>query len=213
MAKVRSWPAVRRLVFAMVMLGLLWGFRGVQQEPPVVFDALEDNQAVQGRVPVRLRGPLEVVREARLDFAYADAPDAWFPLAQRRGLPADGLLAVWDTTTLTDGDYLLRLQYTTQDGQSFALQIKLRVRNYTPIETPTPSPTPVRAAGEAPPTATATPTPSPTPVPPTPLPPNPASLDPTALPRIWLGGALGAVLALALLAFYRWLKSGHGGGA
>ena len=194
-------------------LSLLWAFRYAQEKPPVVFDALEDNQAVQGRVPVRLRGPLEVVREVSLDFAYADAPEAWFPLARRRGLPADGLLAVWDTTTLTDGDYLLRLQYTTQDGQTFVLRIKLRVRNYTPIETPTPSPTPVRTAGEVGPTPTATPTPSPTPVPPTPLPPNPAALDPAALPRLWLGGALGAALALLLLALYRWARQGPGGGA
>ncbi|HID83926.1 MAG TPA: hypothetical protein EYP54_02210 [Anaerolineales bacterium] len=148
MAKRTWWPVVGRLMLGLMGLSLLWAFRYAQEKPPVVFDALEDNQAVQGRVPVRLRGPLEVVREVSLDFAYADAPEAWFPLARRRGLPADGLLAVWDTTTLTDGDYLLRLQYTTQDGQTFVLRIKLRVRNYTPIETPTPSPTPVRTAGE-----------------------------------------------------------------
>jgi len=63
------------------------------------------------------------------------------------------------------------------------------------------------------PTPTATPTPSPTPVPPTPLPPNPAALDPAALPRLWLGGALGAALALLLLALYRWARQGPGGGA
>ncbi len=202
-----SWATGGRLLLMMALWGFLAAFRFAPQQktPPVVFDSPEDNQAVQGRVPVRLKGALEVVREVSLDFAYAQEPDVWFPLARRRGLPADGLLAVWDTTTLTDGDYLLRLRYVTQEGATYTVQIKLRVRNYTPVETATPSPTPTLAPGStARPTLTPTSTPTPSPVPPTPLPPNPAALEPAALPRVWLGGAAGAALALFLLALYHW---------
>ena len=201
--KMKRW-----LWLTLVAVVILGAFRGLAEDkPPVVFDGLEDNQAVQGRVPVRLRGALEVVREVDLAFAYVQAPTVWFPLAQRRGLPADGLLAVWDTTALTDGDYLLRLRYTTQDGTSYTLQVKLRVRNYTPVETATPSPAPTLAPGSAGrPTATPTLTPTPTPLPPTPLPPNPAALDAAALPRIWLQGALGAALVLLGVAWYGFVR-------
>ena len=192
----------------LLFLGLWWLVAWIPpaQKPPVVFDQPQDNQAVQGRVAVRLAGRLEVVRDITLDFAYADAPDAWFPLARRRGLPADGLLASWDTTTLTDGDYLLRVAYTTQDGEHFVVQIRVRVRNYTPVETPTPTPAPPEGAGGAKRHPSPTPTPTVTPVPPTPLPPNPAALDATALPRIWLQGALGAALALLGVAWYGFIR-------
>ncbi len=190
-----------------VGLLLCWalvGWRGFPDTlPPVRFEQPVANQALQGRIPIRLTGRLETVRSVALWFAYAQDPETWFPLAQRRGLPADGLLAVWDTSTLTDGDYLLRVTYTTQTGQHHTVEIQVRVRNYTPIETATPSPTPAQASGS--PGVGVTPSPTATPQPPTatPLPPNAATLAPRRLTQAWRTGAILAALFLALLGLYR----------
>ncbi len=195
----------RWVLVAGLWVGLVAG-QGISQRrvPPVTFDQPGENEAVQGRVGIRLKGRLETVEQITLAFAYAQNPGAWFVLAQRQGIPADGLIAVWDTTTLTDGDYFLRLSYTTHNGDSFTVQIHVRVRNYTPIETATPTSTPTLAPGESPSQrSTATPTPSPTPLPPTPLPPNPAAVDEATLLRAGIGGAALAALVLLLLGVYR----------
>jgi len=137
-----------------------------------------------------------------LSFAYKDDPTGtWFAL-QTSSLPVfEGDLGIWDTTTLTDGDYTLRLQVYLLDGSvQETTAPDLRVRNYTAVPTPTPVSTATAFAQFAPPTAQliapmpATVTPShPTP---TPLAPNPAGL---AAPSI--SGALGrgAILALLLI--------------
>jgi hypothetical protein len=106
-----------------------------------------------------------------------------------------------DTTTLTDGDYSLRLRALLLDGSvQETIVTDLRVRNYTAVPTPTPTATATAFAQIMPPTAQllvpeiATVTPSnPTP---TPFPPNPAGLEVTSIP--WAVGK-GAMLALLLI--------------
>src|SRR5512141_1031538 len=54
---------------------------------------------------------------AELDFAYAsDATGTWFPIQALSQPVFDSPLYTWDTTTITDGNYILRLRIFLGDG-------------------------------------------------------------------------------------------------
>lgn len=173
-----------------------------QEGADLVIASPETGQVVQGLVIVS--GTITVLgfSSYELAFAYNDNPTGtWFTL-QTSSLPVfEGELGTWDTTTLTDGDYALRLRAFLLDGSVRDVILPdLRVRNYTPVPTATPAPTATVVSQFALPTAQliapalATVTPShPTP---TPFPPNPVELVSPAI-----SGALGrgAILALLLI--------------
>jgi hypothetical protein len=138
-----------------------------------------------------------------VSFTYADDPTGtWFLIAMNSQPVFNDTLATWDTTVITDGDYVLRLRVYLTDGSSReALVSGLRVRNYTPVETPTPIP-PAQEATHLP-TVTPTTTPFPTP---TILPRNPATLAPTDVSASLLYGGLVAILTFVIIGFYFWLR-------
>jgi hypothetical protein len=140
-----------------------------------------------------------------LSFSYADDPtNTWFPLAQSSDPISAGTLATWDTATITDGFYVLRLRGSAADAaQDF--KVNVRVRNYSLVETATSAltltATPIftlapSSVAEA--TSTSTFTPAPSPTMPAPLPPNPATLDPQKVVVNFGEGAL-SVIALFIL--------------
>jgi hypothetical protein len=150
----------------------------------------------------------------------ANPVETWFPLAQSGEPVSNGALATWDTSSLTDGFYLLRMSVLASDAmQDFV--VRVRVNNYTSLETITPTLTAALPATDTPtvmitPTSfstvvvTATVVPSmlpatqavdemmvvtpislPTPV----ISPNPAVLDPGEI-YLYLGKGILAVLAI-----------------
>jgi hypothetical protein len=147
-------------------------------------------------------------RSAEISFAYqSDPTNTWFIIQQSAAPVKEGALAAWDTTTITDGAYRLRLQVFLQDGQvKESLVTGLRVRNYTLIETSTPE---ARQAGQETPTPTASPRPdfqvSAREV--TPLPTNPAQVTPQHLEQSALRGVLVAAAAAVAAALYLGLKA------
>lgn len=161
-----------------------------QQAPQlgqVVISAPLPGQALQGDIVISGNTSIDGFAASEISFGYSGDPtDTWFSI-QYSTIPVDNaLLAHWDTTTITDGDYTLRLVIDTVDGEQITLIVPgLRVRNYTPIETDTPTPLPPSATPgpgtPVPPSATPseTPVPSATPLPPTPtpLPTNPAIIS------------------------------------
>ena len=160
-------------------------------------------QIVQGVVTISGSVTVLGFSSYKISFAYENDPtQTWFELSSSSLPVFEGELGAWDTTTLTDGDYSLRLQVFLLDGTvQEATVTGLRVRNYTPIPTSTHTPTSTPVVQFAPPTAQliapapATVTPSlPTP---TVLPPNPASLAEASI-----SSALGRGAALTLLLFF-----------
>lgn len=159
-----------------------------------------------------LRGLVEVQGDlgkttftsAELAFAFAGDPTGtWFRL---QNLPADtpaGMLAVWDTPQLTDGDYRLRLKLILTDGTVQELLVEnLHIRNDVPaaaatepisegtfepvdevLEPASPSPTP----GKPPETV----------LPGAPLPANPAEIGSGMVYSVF---GRGAILTLVLFA-------------
>jgi hypothetical protein len=173
-----------------------------QEGTDLIITSPESGQIVQGLVIVS--GTVTVLGFSSYDlsFAYQDDPTGtWFGL-QTSSLPVfEGELGTWDTTTLTDGDYDLRLRVFLLDGSTQETTVTgLRVRNYTPVPTPTFTATATAFSPITLPTAQlvapvlATVAPShPTP---TSFPPNPAGLEISSI-----SGAVGrgAILALLLI--------------
>ena len=160
-------------------------------------------QALQGQVRIVGRTDVPGFRKATLFFGYAQDPtETWFLIAEKHIPSHDVLIGRWDTTVLTDGDYVLRLVVEDKQGHQYEATVPVRVRNYTPIETPTPA---FSQEGTPQPVFTPAPTPTPTPVwpTPTPLPPNPAVLSTDALAQ---SAAYGAGAILGLLALFGVLR-------
>lgn len=167
----------------------------------MVISSPVDGQIVQGLLTISGTVSAFGFSSYELAFAYEDDPtQTWFVLTNSSQPVFEDELGTWDTTALTDGNYILRLKVSLLDGTEQDMRVSgLRVRNYTAVPTSTFTPTATPIVQFAPPTAQliapapATVTPSlPTP---TPLPANPASLQESAISEA-LGR--GAVLALAL---------------
>lgn len=83
-----------------------------------------------------------------LAFAYAtDVTGTWFPLAEAVTTPVrDGPLALWDTRSLSDEVYVLRLQVLLDDGSLLEATVgDLQVSNYTPTRLPQANPASTQA--------------------------------------------------------------------
>ena len=147
------------------------------------------------------------------ELAFSDANDAtpsWFLFASGTNpVPVpDGPLAAWDTTTLTDSDYNLRLRVVSPGGSQDVFIYGLRVRNYT-VDTPVPTialtstPSPVATLA---PTFTLAPTSTPYSTP-TPMPPNPATLRADEIVFNLGRGALFTALLFGIFGLFLRMRS------
>jgi hypothetical protein len=184
---------------------------------PVLFlvIAAQESQAVAISSPKpgdSLRGQVNIIGttsdpnflSATLDFSYASAPtETWFPLQTLSQPVFDSPLYTWDTTTITDGRYILRLRVFLGDGTVQDMTVPVNVQNDaqptpTPVPTSTPEdetvpvPTPFLLASSPTPTEQPRPTP-------TPLPANPVSLDQNTVFSSFGRGAL-VILGVFVLA-------------
>ncbi|MGZ6316006.1 MAG: hypothetical protein ACXWNQ_01995 [Anaerolineales bacterium] len=174
-----------------------------------------DGQVLQGQVSVKGSTDIPDFSSAELAFTYATEPNASWFVIQTASLPVSNAeLMVWDTTSISDGDYILRLRVLLLGGGFQDARVNVQVRNYTATVTsslPAPSVTMTEqsvlqvptaliiTASETPeqPVASAVPTPSP-------LPGNPAGVTPSEVSAVFWRGALGVGLVLLLFgAFLR----------
>lgn len=173
-----------------------------QEEQQIAIQTPGGGSALQGVVAITGTTQISGFRAAEIAFAYqSDPTGTWFLIQQLTQPVNEGSLASWDTTTITDGDYRLRLQVFLQGGEVQEFMVSgLRVRNYTRIETSTPE---IGIHLESP-----TPTASPladfqvTPRSPTPAPTNPAEISTGDVQKSVFGGAAGVLVALAVGALY-----------
>src|SRR6266498_3266495 len=175
-----------------------------QDSLPVTITSPAPGDILRGQV--NIIGSTNVVDfvSAQLDFSYAsDATGTWFPLQTLSQPVFDSPLYTWDTTTITDGDYILRLRVFVIDGSSQEVTIPVKVQNDVAPATPTvivPTSTldevtvliPTLFLLAASPTPTDMPRPTPTP-----LPANPASLDSK---NIFMSLSRGALVILGVFA-------------
>lgn len=208
----RSTRSLALLLIA-VLIGLAaTGFTPRQQEEEVLvsIDSPLPGGAVQGLVLIEGTISVEGFQSYLLAFSFSDEHDPdWFTISEANTLDDDGILGEWDTSTLPDDTYDLRLTVVLADGTSIETTVSgVRVRNYSIIETDTPTPTPEVSPTATPePEITSTPTPGITPSP-TPLAPNPAEVTvPDLQSTLITGGIAGAVFFILLAAFWRLRQS------
>jgi hypothetical protein len=192
-----------------LLIGILAsGFTPLQQgeETAVSIDSPLPGEAVQGLVLVAGTISVETIQSYQLSFAFTDEdqPD-WFTIRESDTLDQDGILGEWDTSTLPDETYDLRLTVILAGEDPIVVLVRgIRVRNYSVIETDTPTPTSEVPATVTPtPEITSTPTPGVTPSP-TSLAPNPAEVTVSELQSFLIsGGIAGAVFFIMLAAIWR----------
>jgi len=176
--------------------------RNAQFGDPVIV-APRPGDVLQGVVTIAGSSDVTGFGSAEISFTYTDDPTGtWFQISKNSQPIFNERLASWDTTVITDGDYVLRLRVYLIDGSFHEVLVSgLRVRNYTPVETPTP----MAIAPKATPLATFTPTATPLPTP-TALPRNPAVLAPTDVSASIIYGGLAAILIFVIISIYLWLR-------
>jgi hypothetical protein len=193
------------LLFLLPLLTAL-AVRPVAAQAGPVIVSPGQGDALQGVVTVTGSSYVTGFVSSELAFAYAgDTTGTWFLLATSKNPVVKNTLATWDTATITDGNYVLRLRAYLADGNFLDFTVPaLRVRNYTPVETPTPTPTAVQPIKPTPtPTITLTTTPFPTP---TALPGNPSIITPLDLSKSIAYGGVGALLLLLVFTVYKKLR-------
>jgi hypothetical protein len=173
-----------------------------QDSPPIAITSPAPDELLRGQVTIMGRVDIVNFTSADLKFAYASNPtDTWFTIQTFSQPVIDSTLATWDTTSITDGDYILRLRVNFEDGTSQEATIPIKIGNDappTPMLEPTATPeeaailvpTPFLLAAS--PTSTEVPRPTPTA-----LPVNPASLEGNA---IYASLGRGALVILGLFA-------------
>lgn len=182
------------------------------QEPQIISPT--PGQALQGNVPIVVNTTLQNFQSLELTFTYSgESTASWFLIVQGIQPVINDTLVQWDTSTITDGDYDLRLEVTLIDGRKQTAIVKgIRVRNYSPVETETPTPAPptATAAPADTPLPTITPSGAPSASPPTatPIPSNPAALDER---EIWISVGKGALAIAGLFALGGLYQMAHTG--
>ena len=174
---------------------------GAQGLPAIL--SPQQGAVLQGMVTIRGSSDETGFLSSEVDFAYAgDTTDTWFLVGTGNQPVNSDTLVTWDTTTITDGNYNLRLRVYLVDGTHLdAIVPNLRVRNYTPVETPTPAPIAIQPTLTPSDTLTLTPFPMSTP-----LPVNPAVLTQADISTSLAYGGLGAVILIIILGIYLWLR-------
>lgn len=169
--------------------------------------------ALQGSVPIVGHTDIEGFASYEISFAYQEDPsDSWFLIHQSEEPAVNETLFIWDTSKISDGDYIIKLTITDIDGKQQVFTVDdIRVRNYTAVETDTPLP-PTKTATPAPritPSPTPTPLPTATMPPPTStaIPPNPAAIsEQEVITNIGIG-VLGTLTAFLLFGIYQRVRA------
>jgi hypothetical protein len=170
----------------------------------VVVNSPKSGDVLQGVVNIKGSSSTLGFQSYEISFAYeGQETENWFLIQQSHSPISDGTLATWDTTTIADGTYRLRLQVILEDRTTEEFMVTgLRVRNYSSIEG---SPTQVQELAVTaqfalqPTESIQTKTPKPTP---SPLPVNPAQVTYADLSRNAIGGGVTAAVVLLLLGLY-----------
>lgn len=173
-----------------------------QDTPPVAITSPAPGELLRGQVTITGKVDVPSFLSAGLDFGYASDPtNTWFNIQSFSQSLTDSTLAVWDTTSITDGDYVLRLRVNFEDGTFQEVTVPIQIGNdVQPTATlePTTTPEPESVLIPTPFLLAASPTPTDLPRPtPTALPPNPVSLGQS---QIYASLGRGALVILGLFA-------------
>lgn len=197
----------RFLILITVLISVLLNRPFAQAAQTVTIDSPKPGEALQGKVAIIGSVPSEGFESYEVSFSYQrDTTNTWFLIEQGKDPVSANTLATWDTTTISDGTYRIRVVAYLKEGRPVQTMVAgLRVRNYTAVETPTPAPM----------TADGTPIVA-TPLPadykplfgtPTPLSGNPAQLTKQDMTDSLMYGGLAALGLFVILGLYLGARS------
>ena len=173
-----------------------------QESPPIAITSPAPDEILRGHVTITGKVDVPSFVSVQLDFAYVSNPtNTWFNIQTFSQPLVDATLATWDTTSITDGDYVLRLRVNFEDGTSQEVTVPIKIGNDalpTPTIEPSSTPEPESVLIPTPFLLAASPTPTEVPRPtPTALPANPVSLGQN---QIYASLSRGALVILGLFA-------------
>ena len=129
----------RWLFAAIVSLMIIPSVVMAQGMTSPVITAPTAGQILRGQVSITGTTDISNFASAELDFAYVSRLDRnmvhlrdFFPACREFSQ-----LAIWDTTSISDGDYILRLRVTLQDGSAQDATVKVKVQNQVALPTVT----------------------------------------------------------------------------
>ena len=194
-----------RLMKLRLLLPFVLLLIAAQVTPPLAITAPLAGDILRGEVTITGTTDIENFLSAQLDFGYASNPAGnWFTLQAFSTPVLSSALAVWNTSSISDGDYVLRLRVNLNDGSFQEVTVPVKIQNDVPLPTPTvfvtstpdsvtvQIPTPFLLAAS--PTLTEVPRPTPTA-----LPTNPVSLNQNEI-LISLGRGALVIIGLFILA-------------
>jgi hypothetical protein len=175
----------------------------------VAFSSPTPGEALLGTVLIVLEINTGTPTSIELSFSYRGDPrETWFLISEESSVDQQEISFAWDTTTISDGDYTIKVKAETEEEVHVYFLPDLRVRNYSPVETHTPIPTstPVpRETAVMSVKATSTPTPlTPTA---TSMPPNPALITMNDIKASIIKGALVTFGLFVFLGIYQTLQA------
>lgn len=185
---------------AFLLLTLLFQNPGVTLTSPQPGDVLRGQVEIVGGMDV----PNFSSAELSFSFTASDSADSWFVIQTFPQPKLDSPIAVWDTTSVTDGEYALHLRVYLQDGSiQDAVIPDLKIRNEVILPTETPTEvfdisTPLISVEDVT-AAPVLPTQTLSFTQPTSLPANPASLNRDEITSTFTRGALITLLSFGLI--------------
>lgn len=173
--------------------------------PAVEITSPQEGQVLKGNVTISGTISSDGFVSGAVSYAYDGGNDStWFYIASISQPVANGTIAAWDTSTISDGDYQIKVSVKYSDGQEKDIIIhQLLVRNYTSVQITT---VPTLEATQ---NVSATQTATPSVIEATPLPTNPGSLEVAHVKSSLEWGALLGICGLigvGIYALYRWFK-------
>jgi hypothetical protein len=120
-----------------------------QADETLRIDSPGENESVSGSVEIEGTAAAPGMTRFRVEFAYESNPTGtWFLIAEGTAPVQDGLLAVWDTASISEGVYSLRLVAFLPDGSMReAVTHGVRVSRTAPLPAATPGETVIPVEG------------------------------------------------------------------
>ncbi|HCS40337.1 MAG TPA: hypothetical protein DIW44_12235 [Anaerolineaceae bacterium] len=197
--------AMIKIILLRLLLPVLIVFPSVNQITPGLYVLNPSaGQIVAGTVEVKGSVPDDDFNYAEVSYAFSDETTSnWFLISRLDQTVHDETLALWDTTTITDGTYWLKVSVYRKNGSIIELIVEdIRVGNYTHYDVPSATVTSAAVIAETP---SAGETIEPTLVMkslPTDLPKNPAAIGEDDFKLSLISGVTLAGLILLVIGVY-----------
>jgi hypothetical protein len=193
-------PVAMMKEFVLFFVSLFWLSPLAAPAPAVEIVSPQKGQVLQGSVEIIGTIPPDGFVSGEVSYAYSQSDtETWFSIGSISQPVTNGILAVWDTSTISDGDY--KIKVTVNDAGSEPQEVvvnQVLVRNYTPVQsTATPVPQATVNSETVTPTFLATQL-----AVATPYPPNPGALTALQVRSGMRFGIILGVLAMAALGIY-----------